>query len=234
MPEWVKEKISASMMGINNPFFGRHHSEETLKKLSQLCGHSISEEQKKEMSARFSGDENPFFGKTHCSETKLLISENTRISQTGRPKSVLERMHISRALTGNPKSEEHKAKISLNSKINVIKRKEKLGTLKIGYNPDACAYFDGLNGNRKWELQHALNGGEVRVLNYFVDAYDKKRNIVVEYDEHHHYDIYGKLKSKDRIRMENIIRCLNCQFYRYNESTKEFYESTENYEVIHT
>ena len=83
-------------------------------------------------------------------------------------------------------------------------------------------------------INNPFFGQHHRVLNYFVDAHNKKRNIVVEYDEHHHYDIYGKLKSKDRIRMENIIRCLNCQFYRYNESTKEFYESTENYEVIHS
>ena len=62
----------------------------------------------------------------------------------------------------------------------------------------------------------------------------KKRNIVVEYDESHHYDIYGRLKDKDVKRMNDIIGQSHCRFYRYNESTKEFYESTENYEVIHS
>ena len=37
----------------------------------------------------------------------------------------------------------------------------------------------------------ALNGGEKRIICYYVDGYDKDKNIVIEYDELHHYDIYG-------------------------------------------
>jgi hypothetical protein len=31
-----------------------------------------------------------------------------------------------------------------------------------------------------------LNGGELRCLGYWMDAYDKNKNIVVEYDEPYH------------------------------------------------
>ena len=92
------------------------------------------------------------------------------------------------------------------------------------YNPKSLEYFDKLNIENDWSLQHALNGGEVKILNYFVDAYDKERNIVVEYDESYHYDKQGNLKQKDVLRQQRIITHLGCKFFRYNEKTKELYE----------
>jgi hypothetical protein len=61
-------------------------------------------------------------------------------------------------------------------------------------------------------------------VGYFLDAYDKERNIVVEYDEPKHYDVYGNLKQKDVLRQQRIITHLGCRFFRYNERTKELYE----------
>ena len=88
------------------------------------------------------------------------------------------------------------------------------------YNPTACKYFDELNIKNGWNLKHAMNGGEQNILNFFVDAYDSKNNIVVEYDESHHFK-NGVLKSKDIRRQHIIIDHINCKFYRYRESTKE-------------
>jgi len=51
-------------------------------------------------------------------------------------------------------------------------------------------------------------------------TYDKKRNIVVEYDEPEHYDAFGNLRKKDIERMTRIIKESNCKFYRYNEKKK--------------
>lgn len=85
---------------------------------------------------------------------------------------------------------------------------------KPNYNPKACNFFDKLNKERGWNLQHALNGGEAKILYYFVDAYDKNRNIVVEYDEHRH-KYYNK--QKDEKRQKEIINHLNCDLYRYDE-----------------
>lgn len=89
------------------------------------------------------------------------------------------------------------------------------------YNALACKYFDELSAKMGWELQHAENGGEQVVLGYFLDSYDKNKNIVVEYDEPHHFS-NDKLKKKDVDRMNRIIQHLKCEFYRYRESTKEF------------
>lgn len=87
------------------------------------------------------------------------------------------------------------------------------------YNPLACKYFDELSLKKKWNLQHAENGGEIMIEGYFVDAYDTKRNIVIEYDEPHHF-VGGKLSEKDVDRMNEIKQYTKCKFYRYDERTK--------------
>jgi very-short-patch-repair endonuclease len=57
---------------------------------------------------------------------------------------------------------------------------------------------------------------------YSVDAYDKNKNLVVEYDESHHNQ--PKRKEKDIKRQEEIIKTLHCKFYRYNEVLDKLYE----------
>ena len=73
-------------------------------------------------------------------------------------------------------------------------------------------------------MQHALNGGEINVVGYYLDAYDKDNNIVVEYDEKHHFNKDGTLKNKDIKRMNEIMNNLNCKFFRFNDITKKINE----------
>lgn len=91
------------------------------------------------------------------------------------------------------------------------------------YNKNACKYLDRLSIERGWNLQHAENGGEIVINGYFLDAYDKVRNIVVEYDEPHHF-FNGELRKKDVDRMEEIKQTIGCKFYRYDERTKTLNE----------
>lgn len=107
-----------------------------------------------------------------------------------------------------------------NARIREIKNFINRGYIFNNYNPKACEYFDKLNKENDWNLRHALNGGEINCIGYFLDAYDKEKNIVVEYDEFHHYDSLGNLKEKDILRMKEIINHLHCKFYRYNDQTK--------------
>ena len=201
----TKQKLREKLSGANNPFYGKKHSEDVINKL------------KSDPRIRHYGENNGFYGKHHTDEVKKQLSKTTYIHQKGRKKSAEEKLNISTSLKGKKKSKEHKLKISINSKNLVIKRKEELGILKIGYNPSACKYLNKLNEENNWNLIHALNGGAKRVLCYFLDGYDEKRNIVVEYNEKHHYDINGNLKEKDKNRMNDIIKKIGCKFYIYNE-----------------
>lgn len=76
-------------------------------------------------------------------------------------------------------------------------------------------------------MQHAKNGGEFQTeIGYFVDGYDKERNIVVEYDEKKHYkDAKNNiLTDKDKKRQNAIIKLLKCDFYRFNEVTGKLWK----------
>ena len=97
---------------------------------------------------------------------------------------------------------------------------------KPNYNVKACRYIDELNKKFGWNLQHAENGGEIRIVRYFPDGYDKELNIVFEYDEPRHYtDVENNILNEYDIERQNyIIEKLNCKFYRYNEKLDKFYE----------
>ena len=99
------------------------------------------------------------------------------------------------------------------------------GPIQPRYSIEGCHFFDILNDKYGWNLQHAENGGEIIVNGYFLDAYDKKLNIVVEYDEEAHYDdLYENILSdKDIYRQNQIIKALNCTFFRYNRKLKYLY-----------
>ena len=61
--------------GEKNPYFGKHHSEETKKKMSEAkIGTHHSEEHKKKISQALSGEKNPNFGKHFSEETKKKLS----------------------------------------------------------------------------------------------------------------------------------------------------------------
>ena len=67
--KWTQEHrqlISKMFMGEGNPFYGKHHTEETKEKIS------------KSRKGKRAGEQHPFYGKHHTEETKEKISENRK------------------------------------------------------------------------------------------------------------------------------------------------------------
>ena len=111
-----REKISKKQKeryasGIQHPFLGRTHSEETKEKISKnhidVSGKNnpnfdkhMTEESKQKLSKKnsehFKGEGNPFFGKHHSKETKEKISQKN----TGRKLSQEVRQQMSSSRTG--------------------------------------------------------------------------------------------------------------------------------------
>ncbi len=70
------------MRGEKNPFYGKHHSDETKRKLSESKkGKHHSEETKRKLSEANKGEKNPFYGKHHSEEVKRKISEAGKVRQ---------------------------------------------------------------------------------------------------------------------------------------------------------
>lgn len=161
-----------------------------------------------------------------CSANFTVNKKGWNISKTRlcpQCKSTLTYTCAGHCTTADKKNKVCRRCCNENRKLNILENLKGKHTWA-NYNPTSCEYFDKLNLKNNWQLQHALNGGEVKILNYFLDAYDKKRNIVIEYDESYHYDKYGNLKQKDVLRQQRIITHLGCKFFRYNEKIKELYE----------
>ena len=63
----------------NKLFFGKHHSEESRKKLSEsLKGRTFSEEHRQKIAEAHKGKNNPFFGKHHSEESRKKMSKTRK------------------------------------------------------------------------------------------------------------------------------------------------------------
>ena len=102
MTDEERKKYSEKMSGENNPFYNKHHTEETKQKISEKNKgrkhtkeelnkmsesqkkrwDNMSEEEKKEFGKKIRerqmGENNPMYGKHHTEETKQKLSKNNR------------------------------------------------------------------------------------------------------------------------------------------------------------
>jgi DNA-directed RNA polymerase subunit M/transcription elongation factor TFIIS len=81
------------------------------------------------------------------------------------------------------------------------------------YNKKSIKLIDEFGREKGYDFQHAENGGEVMVISkqgnaYYVDGYDKKNNVVVEYYEKFH----TRQKEYDTIRQNEITERMGCEF----------------------
>lgn len=131
------------------------------------------------------------------------------------------------------KSHKHTRETKEKLRLISIKKHEELG-YSANYSKKACQYIDKLNNLYGWNLQHALNGGEIIVKGYYLDGYDTKLNIVFEYDEKDHYtDVNNSiLRVKDQERQYIIMKHLGCRLFRYNETIDKLYEVIDTQEPI--
>lgn len=112
---------------------------------------------------------------------------------------------------GKTHSESTKNKIATSHRINRSQLIE--DTIQFpNFNIHACSIIEEYGKMNGYNFQHALNGGEfhIKELGYWVDGYDIDKNVVIEYYEKHH--LIPKQEIKDKKRMENIIKTLNCKF----------------------
>lgn len=100
----LRDNLSKSSKGENNPSFGRTHTEEHKEKISKsmlnvpkslehskniskgLKGHKKSEETLKKMSEVMKGDKNPNYGKPRSEETKRKMSLSHQGKHSTEPK----------------------------------------------------------------------------------------------------------------------------------------------------
>lgn len=78
------------------------------------------------------------------------------------------------------------------------------------YNKKGCEVIEEYGLKHGYNFQHAENGGEVYLesIGYWLDGYDREKNVVVEYMEKYH----RYRTKKDSTRKKEIIELLGCKF----------------------
>lgn len=194
-------KVCANL-GENNPFYGKHQTDEVRNNIKNHQG---------------------MLGKHHTEETKRILREinvDRKISEEAHKKLCEARIKQIR----KPHTEESKLKmreIKLGKKdSDETKRKKRLAvsewmrqnSMAPNYNPKACLLIEECGKQYGYNFQHAENGGEYHIekLGYWVDGYDREKNVVIEVDEKRHLSH----KEKDLKRQQEIENLLNCTFIR--------------------
>ena len=192
--------LSLAKMGKNHPNWRKHLSMITKRKLSiSNKGQTRTEETKHNISdaliGRFVGKNSPSYGIHRSRITKKKLS--------------LAKQGKNNPLYGKHHSDDTRKKMRL-SAIRFIKNSRAKCVPR--YNPIACQRIDEYGQKHGYKFQHAENGGEFYVegLGYWVDGYDKERNVVIEADEPHH----KYTKEKDSKRQREIEKHLDCKFIR--------------------
>ncbi len=125
---------SERMKGENNPFYKKHHTNESKQKISKTqTGKKYSEEVNKKKG--LSGNKNPFYGKHHTEDSKRKMKEShqgaTHSEDTKRKMSD-KRRGEKNAFYGKRHTEETKQK-SIETKMNNIIKKHNLSETETKY-----------------------------------------------------------------------------------------------------
>jgi hypothetical protein len=224
MSKAMRKKISKSRKGKTyEEIYGKKEALIQKKKRSILSkGKVVSKEQKLKQSRVMKGRK-PWNKGIPCSEeTKRKISE----SEKGKiiPISLRKRWSKSKRGKNNPLYGKHRTpetliKISRGYRLATIKRLQRYARegyqVHPSFNEDACRLIDAYGNKHGYKFKHAMNGGEyfIKDLGYWVDGYDKEKNVVIEVDEPYHFK-NGKLRDKDKKRQKEIKSFLKCKFIR--------------------
>jgi len=204
--EETKIKLSLSKSGKNHPMYGKHHSEESKRKI------------RKNM-PDFSGANHYMYGKHHTEETKRKLSKSHKgifpNKETRYKMSISQKNRLCRSI-------ETKRKMRLSAIKRISEQRFNGGQLSPRYNSKACKFIENYGKQHGYNFQHAENGGEffIKKLGYWVDGYDKEKNVVFEYDEIHH----SNRKEMDIRRMNEIKQHLDCKFIQYDERNRKLIE----------
>ena len=175
---------------------------------------------RKKISRSLMGENHPMFGKHHTTEWKQKVGDAVRGEKNGmfgkthtKETRLRMRKNHSRVWLGKRHSADtiRKQRLGAIDYINSMK-----GQCTPRYNPFACQRIDEYGKKHGYHFQHAERGGEFHIpeLGYWVDGYDKVKNVVVEYYENAHH----KTIERDTKRKREIINHLGCKFIELWES----------------
>jgi hypothetical protein len=179
----------------------------------------ISDETKLKLSLRRKGKHHTEESKNKMkhprSEESKLKQGNTLRGKKRAPFSEEWKQNLSKAATNPSEETRNKMSIGNTGKIRSEAFKQNLRELRLHkatptVNINACKIIEEYGKQHGYNFQHGINGGEIRIIGYALDGYDKEKNIIIEYYEKRHLVL--KQQLKDKTRKINLINHLHCKF----------------------
>lgn len=200
----IKNELSK---GKNNPMYGKH--------FTKMWKETYGEEKADKMIKELYSNRKDISGKNNGMHGKSL--KDVWIEKYGKNKAKqLEKNRIAK-MKKTMSCDEYREKNILTQKIIRLNKIIEDGVFQWpSYNKRACNIIEKYGKKNGYNFQHALNGGEKRILCYWVDGYDKNKNVVIEYYEKKH----DKKIEYDNERMNRIIKFLKCKFIILKETKK--------------
>ena len=180
------------------------------------------------------GKSNPFYGKSYLDPKLLSDRMKGNKYNLGKYRTYEQKEIHSMKLKQFCQTPKGKECIRKRTE-NIRRTRALLGTKEYhpNFNKTACKFFDYLNKELGWSGIHALNGGEyyIQQTGNWVDYYEPKLNIVIEWDEKFRHYENGKLSLKDILREQKIKTILKCKFIRLEQT--EDYVTAKNIILSH-
>ncbi len=204
------------------PFEIKKISENNLKKFcSRTCSSKVTKNRKKTGEYKNCVNcDKEFYVEKHNKQKKCCSVDCANIYKTGIPLIAKKNGIVKNCIICDKEFyvQYYRVDSAKYCSNNCRTNNEKLLWKKKVYNPDSIKIIEEYGIKNNYKFQHAENGGEYKIPNtrYFVYGYDKMKNVVIEYDEKHHYYKNGQLKNKDIKRQNEIIDKINCLFIRIN------------------
>ena len=175
---------SRDVSGRKNPMYGKKHSEETRKKMSDSHKKKkLSEEHKLNI------------GKAH--KGKKISKETIEKRKKSLDGKIWSRGKDNPNF-GSKRTKEQRENMSKAAKKRVIKN-----GLVVNFNKDACKWFKLFDKKNNTNGMYATNDGEKQIdgTTYFVDYFNSDLKLIIEWDEPYHDNIIDK-----DIERENMIK----------------------------
>jgi group I intron endonuclease len=164
LPKVYTKETLTKISGKNHWFYGKNHSDESKKKMSQAAKRRVvSDETRQKLSSIRQGSGNQFYGKTHSDDSKQKMSQSAKNRNIDEQTELLRRSKIGDAHRGKNLTAKHRERLS----------KAKQGSK----NP----MFGKTGKNHKGSkpvIQYTLNGEVVR---YWDNAKDAARELGLSY-----------------------------------------------------
>lgn len=186
-------------------YYSRNFSRNSADKKGSICP-----------SCSNKGENNPMFGKKRIG------------CFLGKRHSIMTRQKMSKSSSHKPLSEKIKKKISESVKVAMHRpdvRKRCLDSLSKTKYLKVKTDVGQLELIEKWNRMGFNLKPNYQVLTntdlFYIDGYDKEKNVVLEYDGKYHQKC--EQKQKDLIRQQKIIDALKPKrFWRYDSVNKQF------------